>query len=310
MKRIVSVFLLAVMVFSATLVPARANNMEASQVEQLFDELTETLALEMLENESGGSNSYSDEIKRINEELYALGVQSLSEEEVESRFTGNQSKNARIAKPANTNTVLWYLYNYKYEVYESEQYDVQMLVAVGNNPGGMLVTGEDNYRFFSGKEKSLKGVQNILSIIIQKAIGYVPGIKWTPYELLFSDLPSNMINSHYVTHRCVSTISFAYVKKSSQSDYFYELSHRSNKLSLAVMTHGAAVVNTEAKTYADSKTMTIATENFNSTRAAIKAYLNQSYKYDYFPYYVIESFDGEQTKYVYVANPSGPGEVY
>ena len=61
---------------------------------------------------------------------------------------------------------------------------MQRLVAVGNNPGGTLVTGEDNYKFFSNKPILGKLIANLLVIYAQKAIGLLKVIQWLPYELL------------------------------------------------------------------------------------------------------------------------------
>ena len=110
--------------------------------------------------------------------------------------------------------------------------------------------------------KAGNAVINAISIYAQKAISYVPIIKWTPYELLFSNSASNVFNSSYVTHRCVSSIEFIYVKKSSQSPDSYLLYNYANKLSIAVNAHGAAVINSNPKTYSEHKTKTISSDSY------------------------------------------------
>lgn len=102
-----------------------------------------------------------------------------------------------------------------------------------------------------------------------------------------------------------------YVKKASQSDDYYALSLYSNKLSIAVNAHGAAVVNSVPKTYSEHKTSTITSDYYNSIPAAIQSYNGTNGCYDYIPSYKIESYGGEYSKQVYVPNPlAGPGQVY
>ena len=49
----------------------------------------------------------------------------------------------------------------------------------------MLVTGQDNVKFYSGKQKVDNAVTNAVGLYAQKAIGTIPIVQWSPYELLF-----------------------------------------------------------------------------------------------------------------------------
>lgn len=85
----------------------------------------------------------------------------------------------------------------------------------------------------------------------------------------------------------------------------------SNKLSIAVNTHGAAVVNSVPKTYSEHKTNTITADYYNSIPVAIQSYNSTTGCYDYISHYEIESYDGEYSKQVYIPNPlAGPGQIY
>lgn len=320
MKRRISFALVAVMIVSLLTSPfgfsLTANAQEITTEEQicsLFDELTENLALSMIAEDDLVVEKCESNVVEIEQQLKVLGVDKLSDQELNQFLNekGEASVGTRISKPENTDTVKWYLYSYTNYSYNSKKYDVQRLIAVGNNPGGMLVTGADNVKFYSGKEKLANAVSAAVSIYVQKAIGSIPVIKWTPYELLFSNTSSNAFNSSYVTHRCVSSIAFSYVKESTQSDDYYALSFYSNKLTIAVNAHGAAVVDSVPTTYSEQKTETISADYYSSITAAIQSYTGAAGCYDYISYYEIQSYDGEYTKKAYVPTPlAGPGQIY
>lgn len=320
MKRRIAIALVALMLFSLCLSTdafALTANAQATlteeQISTLFDEMTERMALQMVTDDESVIQECKAEIAKIKRQLEEFGVNELTTGELNQFFEekGQVSPQWLITKPENSNTVKWYLYNYSNRSYGSKTYDVQRLIAVGNNPGGMLVTGEDNVKFYSGKEKLANAVSTAIGIYAQKAIGYVPVIKWTPYELLFSNTSSNTFDSSYVTHRCVSSIAFSYVKESSQSDDYFSLSFYSNKLSIATNAHGAAVVDSVPTTYSEHKTETVSAEYYESITAAIQSYRGEKGCYNYIPSYKIESYDGEYTKNAYVPNPLvGPGQIY
>lgn len=320
MKRKMSFVLVAVLVFSFLVSPfgfsltANAQElMTEERISSLLDELTENLALSMVVDDDLIIKECEAKITKIEQQLETLGVTKLSNTELAQFFEEKNIPQTRglITKPENTDTVKWYLYNYTNYSYNSKKYDVQRLIAVGNNPGGMLVTGADNVKFYSGKQKLANAVSTAVSIYVQKAIGFIPVIKWTPYELLFSNTSSNAFNSSYVTHRCVSSIAFSFVKESTQSDDYYSLSFYSNKLSIAVNAHGAAVVDSVPSTYSEHKTETISADYYSSITAAIQSYTGAAGCYDYIDYYEIQSYDGEYTKNAYVPTPLvGPGQIY
>lgn len=312
LRRVLVVILcLTVSLCTNQLVFADNNNTNEEQIDRLLGEMNEKLALSLLDEDFQSKQTYQSGINQIEDQLAMLGVERLSDEEVEQFFKEKGIVSTKINKPSDTNTVRWYLYNYPNYSYNSQRYDVQRLIAAGNNPGGMLITGEDNVKFYSGKNKLANSVKNAVSIYVQKAIGLIPIIQWTPYELLFSNSSSNAFNSSYVTHRCVSSIVFTYVKKSSQSDNNYSLCLFSNQLGIAVNAHGAAVINGKADTYSERKSATITADKYNSISDAIWAYNNNAPMYGYISYYDIRSYDGEYSKKAYVPNPlAGPGQVY
>ena len=290
------------------------------QISALFDEMTENLALSLLNEAIADESSVSsqaavqEDLADIDEQLAELGVRQVEGDEL-AEILNRESVHSPVApqasKPADTNTTKWYVYNYISNSYGGKKYDVQRLVAVGNNPGGTLVTGEDNYKFFSNKPILGKLIANLLVIYAQKAIGLLKVIQWLPYELLGpAESTSNAFSSCYVTYRCVSTIAFSYVKESSKSDDYYELSFYANKFSIAVNIHGASVVNSTPKTYSDNKTATVVAENYNAILPAIASYLNEGGCYGYMYSVDIECCDGAYTRTAYLPTPlSGPLQI-
>lgn len=314
-KVVVLLLCLAIAFTSIVMVNAQTTSIESrqAQIESLFDKMTETLALSLLEENTIAVQNYMNEVTQIEQQLLHLGVHQVSDSELSTYLARNESDivMANLSKPADTNTVKWYVYDYIYNSYGSKKYDVQRLVAVGNNPGGTLVTGEDNYEFFSNKPILAQAITTAFSIYAQKAIGTIPYTQLTPYELLFSSSSSNAFNSCYVTHRCVSTIAFSYVKESSQSDDYYTLSFYSNKFSLAATVHGAAVINSVPETYSQNETVTITSDSYNAIIPAIESYLGLGGCYGYVYSYELRCCDGAYSRKVYVPTPlSGPGQVW
>lgn len=312
-KKLLSIVLIVVMVFGmeTNAFASSSINENETQVNMLFNEMTENLALSLLEDNSTNTRKCNEKVEQIENQLSTLGVQKLSEEELNKFFDEKGVESSRFNKPANSNTVTWYLYSHPNYSYGSTKYDIQRLIAIGNNPGGMLITGDDNVKFYSGENKVVGAIQNAFGIYVQKAIGTIPVIQLTPYELLFSSSPSNVFNSSYITHRCVSSLSFIYVKKASQSEDYYTLSLYSNKLSIAAHAHGAAVVNSKPKTYSKQTTNTVESDHYNSIPDAIESYNGANGSYDYISGYRLESYDGQYSKQAYVPTPmAGPGQVY
>lgn len=286
------------------------NIQNEKEIETLFNKMTENIAISLLyDNNSKSYEKYQYRAYDIENELSLLGVHKLSDDELYS-FLNDIGISTYANRPSDSNTVKWYSYTSYNQSYGSQKYDVKRLIAVGNNPGGMLVTGADNVKFYSGKEKRANAVKNALAVYVQKAIGSIPVIQWTPYELLFSNSSENAFNSSYVTHRCVSSIEFSFVKNSSQSNNYYKLSKYSNKLSIAVNAHCAAVINSKPKTYSENKSTTILSKDYGSISKAIQTYTSTSAYYDYIQYYEIHSYDGQYSKKAYVPNPlAGPGQI-
>ncbi len=335
MKKGIAVFVTLSLCFSLLLYPSHsvAASTDDSflsteeQIDLLFDELAQLRATELLNEDSF---DYSERLAEIEDSLEKLGVKKLSDYELEDFFDSTASPETvsddtvpvyQVTKPTNTDTLTWYLYNSPYQPYDytdpdTDYYDIQRLIAVGNNAGGMLVTGEDNVLLYSNKKISISDIlTTCFSIYIQKSIGGISTIlAWTPYELLFSSTSSSnkaVFNTCYATHRCVSTIEYTYVKPANSSDSYYKICKYSNKLAIATNVHGAAVANSVATTYSLLKSYSISSTYYSNIQMAMYGYVNGSAYYDYIPSYTISAHDGAYTYTAYVPNPMvGPGQLY
>ena len=304
---ILIILVMPLVIKSRSIAMSDQNSENDEVIDGLLIEFSEKNAMYFLNESSGMRN----EIELIEKKLYDIGVKALNEDELTQFLEEKDSPLLRVSRPGSTNTVKWFLYTNHELDYKGKKYDVQRLVAVGNNPGGMLVTGQDNVKFYSNKQLIANGAVYAVSLYAQKAIGLIPIIRWTPYEVLFSSSSSNTFNSNYVTHRCVSSIEFFYVKPAATSDSNYVLCKFSNRLSIAANAHGAAVVNSNPTTYSVQMTETISSDYYCSTSRAMKAYANNRTYYDYIPFYNIYSYDKKYSKAVYVPNPlAGPGQIY
>lgn len=329
MITILLIFLLAIsnnhLIFADTFEFETENKIAEEQhakLEELVGELSSLTAQKILkEVQQENSRNLSDiselddKIENIESEIKMLdNVEVLTDDEATEFIinSGNDEsdKKSRITKPGNSNTVKWLLSTYSY-TRSGTKYEVQELLAVGNNPGGMLVTGKDNEMFFSNKQLLANGAKELVSMYVQKAIGLIPVVAWTPYELLFSSSSQNVFNTNYITHRAVSTLSFIYVKKSGQSDAYQTLRLYSNRIDVAFNTHGAAVVNSKPFTYNKNGNFAQSSTSYGSISAAVDAYLSSRTIYDYIPSYKMNSYDKTWSKTAYVPNPlAGPGQVY
>ena len=311
LKKILSLVVIITILLNLSMSAFAIENNE-NEIDHLFGELTETIALSLLPSTQRTAIEYESKIEDIEEQLSILGVRKLSKDELNNFFREkNINQELPVGLIEETNTVKWYLNEYTGLKYNNEMYDVQQLIAVGNNAGGLLVTGEDNYCFFNDRPQSVDVIPYFFTLYAQKAIGQIPVIGWTPYELLYSYSPKNSFDSSYVTYRCVSTISFSYAKKSSQSDNYYRLSYFRNFLEIAVHAHGAATVDSHPYRYSRQTTETIRPDDNGAIITAIDAYNRNTEAYSYVSSFTIGSYDNKYSKTVSVPNPMvGPGQIY
>ncbi len=337
MKRILTVLLACVLcftVFSTSVFRVFAYDVTENEfsdeemVDLLLEELTELKSKIYYDS---SNEDYKTRIQQIDEALEDLGVCKLTSEELYDFLLDHSTDDSdlplyQITKPTSTSTVTWYLYTLNNQpldssLSDSPSYDIQRLIAVGNNPGGMLITTKESVALFKNKSIVVSNILStswdILSIYIQKAIGLIPVLGLTPYELLFSSLSSSIssssasVNNCYFSYHCISTLEFTYVKDYGASDDDYSLTKCSNKATITVKFSGLITANSATSSYDYSTTLTTSSTYYGSLHTAMVYYSNNSSCYDYISSYTISAFDDQFTYSISLPNPLlGPGQIY
>ena len=278
------------------------------RISELFAELNNCI----LDASKYTEDEYNALVLSIENELKTLGVEPMETSDVYSFVYGDDTVSPCVNVPSDTNTVKWYSSMTRNYAYNSKTYDIQTLYAVGNNPGGMLYTGQMHQSFFDDGTESVINVGTLFAIYVQKAIGLIPVIQWAPYELLFSPVDANVVHTYSdVTHQCVSTLAFSYVKESSMGEYDYSLSYFTNQFTVAFSVIGGNSGNSNVESYSKSGRFSEISDTYASVACAVKSYVGVGARSDYIDGYTMESYDGKYELFCSVPNPmGGPGQVY
>lgn len=289
---------------------------EKQEVIQLLDELAQYKADSLLdENDLVKTYSLDDDsyVLELENKLLNLGVTEVSEDELLDLNLKSNLEDGMISPlvsvPSTTNAVKWYSKRYTY-TYNGVSYNIQELYAQGNNGNSPLIDGGDGKKIYTNKQIAVSNLKNLASIYAQKAIGLISIVQWTPYELLFSNNSKVVNNSHTVTYRSVGTVCFTYVRKSTQTDSYQQLSFVSNRVSLA-STHVLAGVN-NGTPYTQTKSFnhTFSASTYAPLEAAVKSFLNvHSQRSSYVSNYKFYNHDKSASLTQYVATPSYPAQV-
>ena len=286
------------------------------ETERLLDELSFTI-LDSIE-EGKTTEEIAREVKSIEDSLEKdCGCEILTSDEVEARFgidADVHKRNLRkIKKPANTKYVDWILKPEQTYTYGKKKYSVQSLVAAGKATEGMLYTGNDHLMIKKGENRVVSSIQNLASIYLQKAIGATPVklIQWSPYELLFGNQNKPLSDTH-VSHRCLSTIKFTYVKEAGLSDQYYRLEKFSNKLTISLNINTYYVNSPGDLEYVSKKKKEVErSEHYEEELSAVKVYTEGRQLIDYIPSYKVYGLNQKFIETSYVPNPtSGPGQIH
>lgn len=145
-----------------------------------------------------------------------------------------------------------------------------------------------------------------------QAIGLIPIVQWTPYELLFSSTENVTNNSHVVTYKSLSTVCFSYVKLSNQSDSSQDLSFISNSVSVASSHTLAGFKNGSPYTETtDKPANTISADTYAPLKGAVESYVDiYAPSLSYVSYYRFYNQDKTKSVTEYVINPSFPAQIY
>lgn len=244
------------------------------------------------------TNTSFASIENCENRLAELGVIEITYEEMlemfpDSNMNISDTTNG-IVVPPSSSSVKWYASSPATYYMNGIPYKLQFLYAQG------IGTGTNLCEMFSGrlyetKEYVFQALQEMAGIYVQKAIGLIPLVQWTPYELAFSG-PNETYTSteHSLVYSALETACFAYVYPVSLGENYIQLTFSSNTYTIASTQINFGIKN--EKPYSDSwdDNQIVTAENYASSVAAVNAYDN--------PYADIYSFAGHLR---FQAGPNG-----
>ncbi len=261
-------------------------NQEQKEIIEIFSKLGEQAAKSNLPThndqaqtiESFSTSSDNNETRAsLESQLAELGVKEISQEEVNRQFgdPNNSPNYPSIALPPSTSSVKWYSKSSTLNK-NGKTYVIQMLFAQGLNPDSNLYSAVNNAVLYSDQSVIAKNVRYLVQMYAQKAIGLIPVVQWTPYELLFGDAAQATNNDYLITHRESTTMIYSYVRESTQSANSFKNTYVSNMISVA-STHTLAYYDKAAnkpKTKSTDFATTTYDENFGNTSKAVDSFIS------------------------------------
>ncbi|MBB6024296.1 hypothetical protein HNR77_005404 [Paenibacillus sp. JGP012] len=246
---------------------------------------------------------------KLEKELRSLGVNILTNEEVNQRFNDPDSVSPQVSVPPTTSAIKWYEINYSI-TRNGTTYNLQDLYAQGLNGNSNLAVGANGSTLYTNKQILVKNLTNIASMYAQKAVGAIPIVQWLPYELLFSSNDNVTNNSYVVTHRSLSTVCFTYVKKSGQSDSYQTLGWISNMFTVASSHTLAGYNNGTPYSKTTDKTNTTYADSYASGSKAVDYFTGvSSQTRSFVSSYTFYNHDKSAKLTYYVVNPSFPAQI-
>lgn len=245
-------------------------------INDLFEQMATNHTNNMLNATSNTQQS------RIEKELSKQGVQKMTASQINNFIKGNNFH-------PNSNISFWYKDStYKYK---GKKYFIRKLYAKSCGDNNRLDDGADGCALYTNMSYLMKNTKYLASIYTQKALGLIPVIQWTPYELLFADVSNVTNESHKVTYRSTQTYCWVYVEP-------YNAKKKGQNLQLCFSTNMVTVsysqvfagYKTETRTVKKKKvpyrvpyTKAISSRNFTSkatsygsTKKAVMYYLGES----------------------------------
>ncbi|MCM3175568.1 hypothetical protein [Paenibacillus sp. MER 99-2] len=289
------------------------------QIIETMEKLNEHRANKLLEEAKGESTEamssslqilYQDPLElKLEQDLKKLGVTSLSNDEVNQRFSDPNLVLPQVTVPPSTSAIKWYEINYSI-TRNGITYNLQDLYAQGLNGNSKLAVGANGSTLYTNKQILVRNVTNIASMYAQKAVGLIPVVQWLPYELLFSSNTNVTNNSHVVTHRSLSTVCFTYVKKSGQSDSYQNLGWISNMFTVASSHTLAGYNNGSPYSETKDKTNTVYADNYASGSRAVDYLTGVSLQTrSFISSYTFYNHDRSAKLTYSVVNPSFPLQI-
>lgn len=258
---------------------------QTAEIERILTELGELRAEAILDENERTRDGASVEC-RVNElesELIDLGVEILAQDEVAELM--GKSGNARVTVPGTTNSVKWYSANVR-QLYNGDPYTVQKVYAQGLKTTSTLCGADSEKQLLDSCDILIDGDSQIggelLSIYVQKAIGMIPLIGWTPYELLFTstdgslDDYSDVNTAVSITYSYVTTVCFCFVCPADVGQTPEDCSYVSTSVNLAGTITAAGVKDGTAYVKHTDVSKTTNATNYASSLVAAEWYVNKT----------------------------------
>lgn len=309
MKKMISILtVLVLLVLSLTVTAfAQTPSDRDSQIDFLLEKRAECICLEQW-----------DEIASIDKELERLGVEKLSPEEVEERFTNTSGAEPYVSTPI-SNNVTWFSVRSVYP-YNGVTYEIQTLSAQPNqNDSNLKQSGS---RAISSSYKWKAGAMNALSVVATSIVGEIPGSSL--YLSVYNSVKgfvsgiskTTEISSAEIiySYAHTTTASFKYVKVEGQADSLQKLTYISTKGITAVgyqypVFEGEGI-SVKPNIIQDSKTIVSSPIGYDSNLNAVKAYSDLYAKTSAYVLDVkITGIESKVVSYIYPVCPQFPAHI-
>ena len=314
-RRTLSIFLILFMLVKPTFTQAMESeesfNETDDKVEQLFDQRTQML----LQGEY-------DEVENIDNQLEALGIHKMSEQEVEDFMDSHYDTDISpyVEKPTN-GKLIWFSAREK-ETFRGVEYEVQTLHAVPTDEESSLRHANSGNAAVLNSTSPLQAAA--LNLVKTFAVGrleqLVPGLSTviTAYDILkpFYDAlePKSKVENLEISYTYVWTasVTFKYVKKADQSDDYQAMTFASSKCSVKVAWNIPMFKIDEfgiasPEIIQGNRDLSGIAVGYNSNDRAIRAYLDPTEPRDSFIHYITVKDPEDKTAFViWLPTPSSP----
>lgn len=255
------------------------------------------------------ADSLNNQKELLEKELCTFGVTEMSSEEVNDLLESSNCSDNQIKLLSSSSNCRWWTNTVTKIKYNNKYYDVKLEYAEGQNLNCNLNNGGDGVKLYNKANVAVDKLSELASIYVQKAIGQIPIICWTPYELLFSNNTNVTSNSHNITYRSTGTVCFAFVKLSSESAVNYIESYASNSISIASTHVIAGYKNGTPFTKSTNKTNSSTASTFASVADAIKSYAKMQLGRDFIENYSFYNWNKQYAIKQSLVQPVYPSQV-
>lgn len=274
---------------------------------QLRDDITNQTS-----QDPQNANSVASSIEDYEAELFNLGVSKLTYEEVLEKFPIEESefstRDLFEDLPCN-DSICWYASPARSYEEGNTRYKLQFLYAQAKSEGTNLAQVYDDYLY---KDPTLIGaLEELAGIYIQKAIGLIPIVQWTPYELLFCDRDETYrSNGQRIMYTALETACFAYVYPESLGEDYVQLTYSSNMFSIAAMEANYGFKDGKPFTKSWDQEITEKADNYAKIQPALEAYENAYADiYSFADPITFTAVGEEYSKTYYPACATAPGHI-